>query len=434
MSLLSSDTLLNQHSYYEASTRRLVHGEPLVDAVRADVVVIGAGFTGLTAAIDLAQQGLQVVVLEADRIGSGASGRNGGQALVGFASGQAELEQQLGLADAKRAWDISLDAVALLKERLNQHAIDADWRSGALTVATTARKARALRADADQWATRYGFETQWLDAPALSQHILSPRYQGGIHEEVSGHLHPLKYALGLAQVARSLGVRMHEHSAALSLDNGPPALVRTATGSVTADFVVLAANSTLGAWSPRIAPAMHARIMPVGTYIAATPPLSEAQAHDTLPSCSAVCDTQFVLDYFRLSADRRLLFGGRVSYTTMTPPGLKGLMQKRIAQVFPQLGRMPIDYLWGGFVDISMNRAPDWGRLAPHVYYAQGFSGHGVALTGMAGRLIAQAIQGQASGFDLFARLKHRPFPGGPLWRTPLLTLGMAYHRMKDWF
>ena len=433
MSLLTSDTQLNRHNYYEASASRPAASAPLSTDLRADVLIVGAGFTGLTAAIDLAKRGHQVVVLEADRIGSGASGRNGGQALVGFASGQAELERQLGLSDAKRAWDLSIEAIHLLKERLTEHGIEADWREGALTVATTARKAHALRQEADTWHSRYGFETQWLHAQALSQHIESPRYHAGVYETTSGHLHPLKYALGLAQAARELGVQIFEHSAALSMDVGPPAVVTTAHGSVSADFVVLAANSTLGAWSPKLAPAVHSRVMPVGTYIAATPPLSAAQAEHLLPSNAAVCDTQFVLDYFRLSADRRLLFGGRVSYTTMTPPGLSGLMQRRIAQVFPQLGQMPVEYLWGGFVDISMNRAPDWGRLAPHVYYAQGFSGHGVALTGLAGRLIANAIHGQAADFDLFARLHHRPFPGGPVWRTPLLALGMAYHRMKDW-
>ena len=433
MSLLTSDTQLGRHNYYEASVQRLPASKPLSERLRADVLIVAAGFTGLTTAIDLAKRGQRVVVLEADRVGAGASGRNGGQALVGFASGQTVLEKQLGFGGAKRAWDISVDAIGLLKERLAEHAIEADWRQGALTVATNARKAQALKEDAETWASRYGFETQWLNASDLGQHIGSQRYRAGVYEDVSGHLHPLKYALGLAKAARDMGVQIFEHSAALSMDIGDPATVRTAQGLVVADFVVLAANSTLGAWSPTLAPAVHARVMPVGTYIAATPPLSEAQAKQILPSNAAVCDTQFVLDYFRLSADRRLLFGGRVSYTTMTPPGLSTLMQRRMAKVFPQLGDLPLEYLWGGFVDISMNRAPDWGRVAPHIYYAQGFSGHGVALTGMAGRLIADAIHGQSQGFDLFARLLHNPFPGGRLWRTPLLALGMEYHRMKDW-
>lgn len=434
MNLLRSDTLLNQRSYYEASVQRSTANAALTGRLKADVVIVGGGFTGLSAAIDLAERGQSVVVLEADRVGAGASGRNGGQALVGFASGQSEFESQLGTEDAKRAWDVSVASVALLQERMRQHGIDADWQPGALTVATSQRKAKALQQDAEHYARVYGFDTQWLARDDLHQHLDSPRYAAGTYESVSGHVHPLKYALGLAQAAQRIGVKIFEHSPALTMQVGPPATVRTAQGEVEADFVILAGNSTLGAWAPQLAPKLTRRIMPVGTYIAATAPLPVEQAHALMASRAAVCDTQFVLDYFRLSADHRLLFGGRVSYTTMTPPGLQRLMQARIGAVFPSLKGTPVDYLWGGFVDISMNRAPDWGRLAPHVYYAQGFSGHGVTLTGMAGRLMARAISGQAEQFDLFARLHHRPFPGGSRWRTPLLALGMAYHRLKDWF
>ena len=203
-------------------------------------------------------------------------------------------------------------------------------------------------------------------------------------------------------------------------------------GKAKAAFAVLAGNCMLPEHGPDVAPQIHPRIMPVGTYIIGTAPLSEAQCRQLIPSFAAVCDNNFVLDYFRFSADRRLLFGGRVSYTTMTPRHLEDTMRERLVAVFPELRTVPVEHLWGGFVDISMNRAPDFGRLGSNLYYLQGFSGHGVALTGLAGQLVAEAVLGQAGRFDLSARLKHHRFPGGPLLRTPSLALGMLWHRLRD--
>ena len=431
MSLLDSDTQLNQRSYYEASATRGEDHPPLDSDVRTDVVIVGGGLAGLSAAMDLADRGYSVVVLEADRVGGGASGRNGGQALVGFASGQEELETQLGATAAKQAWDLSVEAVALLEQRVQTHGIDCEWTRGALTVATTPRKRQHLKAEFDQLTQVYGLDAQWVEGD-LSPYIGSGHYLAGMLEYTSGHLHPLKYTLGLADVAKAKGVRIHEHSPVLKMSPGDPVQVHTARATVTASFALLAGNCTLGAWAPQLAPQLSARIMPVGTYVMATPPLDQALAETLIPSQAAVCDNNFVLDYFRMSADHRMLFGGRVSYTTMTPPALRVLMQKRMATIFPELKGVSAEYLWGGFVDISMNRAPDFGRVASHVYYTQGFSGHGLALTGMAGRLVAEAIDGHAQRFDVLARLKHTRFPGGARWRTPILALGMLYHRMRD--
>lgn len=432
--LLRSDTQLNQKSYYEASVERDQDGPELCGDLNADVLVVGAGFAGLSAAIELAQRGYQVVVLEADRVCSGASGRNGGQAIVGFASGQAPLEQQLGMADAKRAWDMSLEAIELLDERIAQFQIDCDRVHGYLYVAESARKARALEAEMQAMDQHYGLATEWASGSDVQRFIQSPRYCAAAFEKKSGHLHPLKYGLGLARAARQLGVKIFEQSPVVDLKRGSTLTAVTAKGQVKASFGVLAGNYTLAEYGPRLAPSINARIMPVGTYIVGTAPLAPELCARLIARNAAVCDNNFVLDYFRFSADHRMLFGGRVSYSARTPARLKERMAKRLSAVFPELSNVAIEYVWGGFVDISMNRAPDFGRLGNNLYYLQGFSGHGVALTGLAGRLVAQAVAGQSERFDVFASLQHRPFPGGELLRMPSLVLGMWYHRLLDAF
>lgn len=430
-SLLNSDTQLNQQSYYEASAQRPPAAPPLQGAVQADVLVVGGGFAGLSAALELAQKGLSVVLLEADRIGSGASGRNGGQAIVGYASGQGPFEEQLGAADAQRAWDLSVQAVELIEQRIATHGIDCDWQRGYTYVADSAKKARALREEFEDHSRR-GVACEWAEGAEVARFIRSPRYVAAFRENTSGHLHPLKYALGLARAAQAAGVRVFEHSPVTGLQRGSTLVARTAQGQVSARFGVLAGNCMLPEFGPRVAPEIAPRIMPVGTYIVGTEPLDPALCERLIPGNAAVCDNNFVLDYFRFSADRRMLFGGRVSYTTMTPPNLKAVMAQRMGAVFPELANVAVPFVWGGFVDISMNRAPDFGRLGDNLYYLQGFSGHGVALTGLAGQLVAEAVVGQAGRFDLFARLQHRTFPGGALLRTPSLALGMLWYRLKD--
>lgn len=432
--ILNSDTQLNQRSYYEASVQRAAPLPSLDTDVRADVVVVGAGFAGLSAAIECAQRGLSVVVLEADRICSGASGRNGGQAIVGYASGQGPFDAQLSSAQSRLAWEMSLESVDLIDERIAQFGIDCDREFGYLYVAESARKARALEADMRAMETQWGLKSEFVSGAATRSFIDSPMYQAAAYERRSGHLHPLKYGLGLARAAQSLGVQIYEHSAVVGLQRGTPLVAKTAKGSVTASFGVLAGNCTLAEFGPQVAPEIAARIMPVGTYIIATAPLDPALCRRLIPSNAAVCDNNFVLDYYRFSADQRMLFGGRVSYSARTPANLQAVMAQRMGKVFPALAQVAVEYVWGGFVDISMNRAPDFGRLGSNLYYLQGFSGHGVAITGLAGRVVAQAVCGQAERFDVFAQLQHRKFPGGALLRTPSLVIGMAYHQLMDLF
>ena len=430
--LLDSDTQLNQHSYYEASVQRPRLTPALQGDVVADVVVVGAGYSGLSAAIELARRGYRVVVLEADRICSGASGRNGGQAIAGFASGQSPFEQQLGKAQAHEAWVMSMQSIALIDERIRDFQIDCDRVKGYLYVADSPRKARALAADTHTMQRDYGFDSDFVEGAGVQRYIQSPRYCAAAFDSVSGHLHPLKFGMGLARAAQELGVQICEKSAVTRLERGAVVKASTAQGTVTAKFAVLAGNCTLPEYGPKVAPELTPRIMPVGTYIISTLPVAPELCQHLLPNNAAVCDNNFILDYFRFSADHRMLFGGRVSYSTRTPARLKEVMTQRMGAIFPQLRGVPIEHVWGGFVDISMNRAPDFGRLGSNVYYLQGFSGHGVALTGLAGQLVAQAMAGQAERFDVFAKLQHNCFPGGPLLRMPSLVLGTLYHRLRD--
>ena len=439
MSLLETDLDLTKNSYYAATAPRRQRFPALQSNIDADVAIVGGGLAGLSAAVELADRGYAVVLLEAREVGWGASGRNGGQAIAGLACDQSVIEAQLGREASRRVWDMTLEALRLIGERRERFAIDCDWRPGYLGLAVNERKARELRAWHAQMQRDYGYETRWIEPGEMRDWIASPRFHSGIHDAAGGHLHPLKYSLGMAQAATALGVRIHEGSGVTAVQPGRVTTLRTATGSVRASHVLLAGNVYLQG----LAPALESRVMPVGTYIVASEQLDPALAESLVPSGSAVCDTNFVLDYFRPTLDHRMLYGGRVSYSTATPMNLAASMQRRMALTFPQLKGARVEYAWGGFVDISMNRAPDFGRISErlqglarsdwaNVYYLQGFSGHGLALTGLAGKLVAEAIAGDAERFDTFARIRHRAFPGGKLLRTPALVAGMAYYRLRD--
>jgi gamma-glutamylputrescine oxidase len=430
LNMLASELSLTQRSYYEASVTRPLVNPALQGNVRCDIAIVGAGLAGLSAAIDLAQAGYKVVVLEAKTIGWGASGRNGGQALTDVACGIEKIEKMLGLESARQVWKTSVEAVALVKQRIKDHAIDCDWQDGYISGAVNAKKAAYLMQYADVLESRYGYDQLTRIAPHLvNEHVRSPRFHSALRDDGAGHLHPLKFTLGMAKAAQALGVVIYENTAVTVLKQGDPAILSTANGSITAPQVLLAGNVYLG---KAVSAKLNRRIMPVGTYIVASEPLGQAQCSELIPSNAAVCDTNFVLDYFRFTADHRCLFGGKVSYTTATPLNLESSMQARMAATFPALKNAKIDYAWGGFVDITVNRAPDFGRLAGNIYYLQGFSGHGVALTGMAGRMVAWAMQGDSQRLDVFSSIKHLPFFGGEWLRTPALVLGMQWFKLMD--
>ncbi len=415
-------------SWYAASAPAFPRQPALAGAQRADVCILGAGITGLSTAIELARAGLSVIVLEAKRVAWGASGRSGGQAIFGFGCDQAKITQAVGLADSKRLFDWSLEGLDLVKSRCAEFGIDCDWRDGHAHVPIKPRHITELKAWQSDLAENFGYPLQWWEREQLQAVMPNERYLGALFDPRSGHLHPLKYTQGLAKAALALGVRIFEDSPVTTLDRGPTPRFKTAHGEVACDFAVLAGN----AYVHGIAPELDAKIMPVGTYIGATAPLGEALARDLIRNDMAVADVNWALDYFRLSADHRLLFGGRASYSTLPPPDLAGTLRRRMTRVFPRLAGVDMEYVWGGYVDISLNRAPHWGRLGQNIYYAQGFSGHGIAATGLAGRILAEAIRGQAGRLDAFARIPHRDFPGGRLLRTPLLVAAMAWFKLRD--
>ena len=435
----AAELKLTQNSYYAATANLTADYAKLEDNVEADVCVVGGGFAGLSAAIELADRGYSVVVLEAKQIGWGASGRNGGQIIAGLACEQSVIEKTLGFSAAKKVWDMTIEALDLVRERVKRFDIVCDLTDGFLGVSVNASKGAKLRTWFDNMAKRYQYDTDatWIEPKDIGAWIASPRYFNGYFDKRSGHLHPLNYCLGLAKGASSLGVRIYQHSPAIAMQqelnaNNESTYLQTDTGSVKAKFVVLAGNMYLPEVSPKLAPSLASRIMPVGTYIIGSEPIEPALKAQLIPSNAAVCDTNFVLDYFRFSADNRMIYGGRVSYSALTPPNLTANMQARMAQTFPQLKAAKVDFTWGGFVDITMSRAPDFGKIAPNIYYLQGFSGHGVALTGLAGKLVAEAIAGQAERLDLMASIPHHNFPGGKLLRTPALVLGMLWYQLRD--
>ena len=417
-------------SYYAASARAAAPREALKGDLSADVCVIGGGIAGCSTALHLAERGYSVVLLEGKRIAWGASGRSGGQALFGFAAGQDKLVAQAGRDAARRMFDVSVEALDLLKDRVARHAIDCDLNWGQMHVAIKPRHETELKGWREELERDYGYASpRWLDRDQVHAILATDRYIGGLLDPRSGHLHPLNYTLGLARAAEAAGARIFEGSQVVRLEHGNTVTIATTSATVRAKHVALCCNAYV---DERISAKLRARIMPVGTYIIATEPLGESRMKALMRDNVAVTDINWVLDYFRRSADHRLLFGGRVSYSGLDPLNTERATRSRMLKVFPQLADARIEYSWGGYVDITMSRAPDFGRLAPNVYYLQGFSGHGIALTGMAGKLVAEAIAGQAERFDLFSKLEHRDFPGGPALRTPALVLAMLWFRLKD--
>jgi gamma-glutamylputrescine oxidase len=415
-------------SLYAATAPPFPDQPRLEGKISADVCILGAGLTGLSTAIELAEAGLKVVVLEGKRVGWGASGRSGGQAIFGFSCDQSKIASLIGIEDSRRLFDWSLEGLRLIHERCAKYAIDCDWRPGHAHVPIKPRHVVELKSWQKDLAENYGYPLSWWEPEQLREHLASDRYLGALFDPNSGHLHPLKYTLGLARAALSLGVQIFEESEVVELRRGDKPVFRTAQGEVACYFAILAGNAYVNG----IAPELDARIMPVGTYIGASEVLGAERARSLIKNDMAVADMNWALDYFRLSSDHRLLFGGRASYSTLEPADLRGAMLRRMARVFPQLAGVKLDYVWGGFVDISLNRAPDWGRLGSNVYFAQGFSGHGIAATGLAGRVIAEAIRGQANRLDVFEKIKHQPFPGGRLLRTPILVAAMGWFKLRD--
>jgi gamma-glutamylputrescine oxidase len=394
---------------------------------RVDVAVLGAGYTGLSAALHLAERGYKVAVVEARRVGWGASGRNGGQIVTGYNPSIATIGRWVGEGDARLLWQLAEEAKRLLTDRVVRYGIACSLTSGYLFAALKPRQMAALDAMAAEWRG-FGYEGLVpLDRAAMQARIGSPLYIGGLYDPQGGHLHALNYALGLAEACRAVGVEIYENSPVTTVDAGARPSLGTREGRLSADYLILAGNALLGG----LVPELKRMIAPVATYIAATERLGRGRIRQILRDDVAVADMNFVLNYYRRTPDDRLLFGAGISYSGLEPPNLRGQMQRALLRVFPQLADVRLEQIWGGLIDITVNRTPQLGRVGPTSYFAQGFSGHGVTLTGIAGQVMAEAVAGQAERFDLFARIPHRAFPGGPL-RIPALMLAMLWYRLRD--
>jgi glycine/D-amino acid oxidase-like deaminating enzyme len=419
-------------SYYAASSTPHPDYAALQGELDCDVCIVGGGYSGLNTAIELAERGFKVVLLEARKVGWGASGRNGGQLIRGVGHGLEQFLPLLGEEGVRSLKLMGLEAVDIVRERVERNAIACDLTWGYCDLANKPAELEGFAQDAEELRSLgYRHELRLVQAGQIHSVVGSDRYVGGLVDMGSGHLHPLNLALGEAALASRLGVQLFEQSAVTRIDYGSQVQVHTAQGRVRASTLVLCCNAYLNDLNREIG----GKVLPAGSYIVATEPLDEALAQRLLPQNMAVCDQRVALDYYRLSADRRLLFGGACHYSGRDPKDIAAYMRPKMLKVFPQLANVRVDYQWGGMIGIGANRLPQIGRLPdqPNVYFAQAYSGHGLNATHLAGRLLSEAISGQASGrFDLFAKVPHMTFPGGKHLRSPLLALGMLWHRLKE--
>jgi gamma-glutamylputrescine oxidase len=418
-------------SWYYATAKGLVKHAALQATIDVDVCVVGGGYTGLSAALELAERGFNVALLESHRIGAGASGRNGGVLGMGQRKDQDELELMLGVDTAKQMWRIACDANQLVRDRIARYAIDCDLRDGELHIAHKSRHADGLWAYQQHLADNYGYTGQRrVDAVEVSDMLGVDTLYGGVLDQQAGHLHPLNLALGLARAVVQSGAVIYEQSRVESYQHlaTDRVVVNTAVGQVNARFLVLACNGYLGELDSAAAKYQ----MPINNFVLATEPLDEARARSINRDNVAVVDTRFVVNYFHNSPDHRLIFGGGENYSPFFPKDIKAFVRKHMLEVYPHLEDIKIDYAWGGTLAITLRRMPNFGRRGPNIYWAQGYSGHGIAMANMGGKLVAEAIAGQAEGFDLFANIRHLPFPGGRWLRWPGLVAGMLFYAMLD--
>jgi len=416
-------------SYWASVADTLPEFPPLTGETRADVCVIGAGYTGLSTALHLAEAGFDVVLLEAQRVGFGASGRNGGQVGTGQRLEQDELEAKAGLQTARALWDISEQSKSCLRGLIAKHNIDCDWRDGIIHAELRQRNLHHGHDYARKLSTEYSYDAiRPLDAEQICAELGSDAYCGGTLDMGAGHLNPLKYVLGLARAAQKAGVRIFESSKVVGHLDGKVAKTITTKGQVNSDFVVWAGNGYISKYQP----AVESRVMPINNFIVATEPLGEAAAKALIKNDVAVADSKFVVNYFKRSPDHRLIFGGGESYGYRFPKDIAAKARKPMLEIYPQLKDARIDYAWGGTLAITVNRMPNFQRLGANVFSASGYSGHGVAMATLAGEIMAETIQGTAGRFDVMASMSPPRFPGGTLLRWPILVLAMTWFSLRD--
>ena len=416
-------------SWY-AATAPLVGAFPgLSGDISTDVCVIGGGYTGLSSALHLRQKGYDVVLLEAERIAWGASGRNGGHVGTGQRADQTSIEKWVGEEAAKGLWQLGLDAVQKVCDLINEHNIDCELGSGNLHLAAKPSHAGELQDELAHLESQYGYQQlTYLTPEAVAERTSARGFHGGLLDDGCKHLHPLKYALGLARAASEAGVKIYEGTRGHPQADGQSGEVKTENGRVKARHIVIGCNAYLGSLVPRMA----GNIMPINNFVIAT----ERLPSHLLPRINrdnlSMSDTLFVINYWKLSQDGRLIFGGGENYSSRFPRDIKAFVRPHMLNIYPELQDIDIDYGWGGAVGVTLNRMPDFGRIGKHLWYAQGFSGHGVPTATMAGSLLADAIDGDTAGFDLMASVPTQRFPGGTLLRWPGLVAGMLFYSLRD--
>ena len=423
------ETSEHTNSYYAASKNWQTDYPKLEGDHHCDVAILGGGFTGVSAALRLIEHGYKVAVVEANRISWGASGRNGGQLIDGFVMDLDKFEKKVGKIGAKIAYQMGIESRDVVLERIKKHSIDCDLKFGFLDVAMN----QGDIDDFHEWLeekqeNNYPHKMEFITQENLKQHVGSDKYIAGVVNYGNGHLHPLNLCIGEARAIVDQGGAIFEQSLVKKIKHGENPKLITENGVVHAKKVILAGNAYLRKTEPKLAGA----VIPAGSYIIATEPLSESLANELLPSDMAVCDQRVGLDYYRLSADRRMLFGGLCNYSGRNPKSIKGVLQPKMLNVFPQLAGKRIDYEWGGYIGISINRIPQMGRIQNNTYYVQGYSGHGLCPTHIAGNVIADAIVGDTERFDVFEKVKHIRLPGGLWFANPALALGMMWFRLKE--
>ena len=418
----------SQHapSYYAASANTQPERSSLKGRVDADVCIVGAGYTGLSSALHLAEAGFKVVVVEAAKVGWGASGRNGGQIVHSYSRDIDVIEKTHGKKIGAAMGEMAFEGARVIRERVAKYKIACDLKDGGVYAAKTAKKAEGLHEHKELWDKFGKLEMQYVDGADIQKYVKTDEYKAILIDPTGGHIHPLNLALGEATAFESLGGVIYEQSPVTKIERGQTAVVRTAQGEVHAKFVIIACNAYIGELEPKLS----AKSMPCGTQVVATAPLPNWR--DVLPTDYCVEDTNYLLDYYRLSADKRLIFGGGVVYGAKDPADIESHIRPNLERTFPQLKGVKIDYAWTGNFLLTLSRLPQVGRLENNIYYAQGCSGHGVTYTHLIGRVLSEAIRGQTERFDVFAGLPHMPFPGGRLFRVPFTAIGALWYDMRD--
>jgi glycine/D-amino acid oxidase-like deaminating enzyme len=415
-------------SYYAATVNDQTTRQSLAADVEADVCVIGGGFSGVASALTLAERGKSVVLLESNRIGWGASGRNGGQVLAGW-SGEGEMVSQIGERAAEFLRRTRYRGNEIIEARIEKYGIDCDYVHGAATVALNDRQAKMLRDEYDDGVKQgFGDILEMVAQADVRKHVATDAYRAALIDRRGAHCHPLNLCLGEAKAAQSLGVRIYEGTKVTSIEYGDQPVVHTETGRVRAGAVILAGNAHHLLAKEKLGGYM----LPAQTFMIATEVLGADVVNDILPGNLGICDSNWVLDYFRRSADHRILFGGRCTYSNREIMDVEGALAPRMRKILPQLADARIEYKWGGVIGIPLNRVPLIGRLDANVFYVQGYSGHGVNCSHMAAEILSDAVESKLDGVDLFESIKHFRVPAADLVGSPMLALGMTYFRMRD--